>query len=373
MDPLREQALELAKGLPLTASNVDKVARATGPDAARWAFGQWELRLRASRKFAEAPRMLFVKEALEQATHEAIAAFHASRFPAGALVADLTCGIGADLIALAQRGPAEGYDLDEERVACARHNLRIHNLDAPVHLQDCFTADWPPYVFADPARRVEGKRTLDPENFAPNPQELVERMKCGKLGLIKLSPLLPDDFLESLGPRLEFVSYGGECREALVLIGEEAQPGRFAVHVGSGEALAAQEGGWIVTEAHPGEFLMEADPAAIRAHCLPAFGLRLLGDSNGYLIGPRTESPWLKPYEVLYSGKADAKETTRRIRELGGGPIVVKTRGAAGEDPAKLAKQFRGEGSRELVLAIWPVGKSLRHTLCGPLDHTYDR
>lgn len=312
--------------------------------------------------------MLFVREALEQATHEQVAAFHASRFPVGALVADLTAGIGADLIALAARGPAMGFELDPERAECARWN--VHGL-GEVRTEDSLAVDWDfEYAFADPARRVEGRRTLDPEDFSPNPVRLAERMRGLRLGGMKLSPLLPDGFLESLAPRLEFVSFGRECREALVWTGSEARGGRFAVHVESGEALEGGEPAAAVEDPRP--YLLEADPAAIRAHGLGTLcsrhGLTALGDSNGYLTGEApAESPWLRPYRVLYSGKADVKATRRELRRLEADVPEIKQRGA-GVDPPILQRALGSHGRRAVSLAVWTVGRSLRHTLLEGLD-----
>jgi hypothetical protein len=131
---VRLSALELSRDLTATPANILRIAKATSDEAARWAFGQWELRAKARTKFAEADRMLFVREALEQATGEAIARYHASRFPEGAPVVDMTAGVGADLIALARRGPAIGYELDPERAMCAAWNLRVHGVEAEVRV-----------------------------------------------------------------------------------------------------------------------------------------------------------------------------------------------------------------------------------------------
>jgi hypothetical protein len=368
IDPQRLRALAMAKGLPLTPAQIARVAREVDEDSARWAFIQWDLRSRARAKFSRAGEMLFVREALEQATHENLAEYHASRFPEGALVADLTAGIGADLVALSRRGPVVGYELDPERAEYANWNA---GQDGLVKVEDSLTAAWDfDYAFADPARRVEGRRTLDPEDFSPNPVLLAERMKGLKLGGMKLSPLLPDPFLESLGPGLEFVSLAGECREALVWTGSESIPGRWAVRAETGERLEAEEATSHADE--PGEFLYEADPAAIRAHCLGTlcrvYGLVALGDSNGYLSGPTTvHSPWLKGYRVLYHGRADSKATRQALRSLGADTPVLKQRGAKLDLPL-LAKEFSSQGSLPVALAIWPVGKSLRHTVLTPLS-----
>jgi hypothetical protein len=71
-------------------------------ERAHLVIDQVELRRRARDKFAIADRMFFTRKGLEQATDEQIAAVKAARFPAGQPLADLCCGIGGDLIALAR-------------------------------------------------------------------------------------------------------------------------------------------------------------------------------------------------------------------------------------------------------------------------------
>lgn len=369
MDELRDLALGLAEGQAATASALERVGKATSPDAARWAFAQWELRKRAKAKFARADAMLFVREALEQATHERVAAYHAFLFPTGALVADLTVGIGADLIALAARGPALGFELDPERAEYARHNLAVHGLNAEVRVSDSlrWLSGEPDvrYAFADPARRVEGRRTLRLDEFAPDPSALAEGLRRLDLGVMKLSPMLNDDTLRGLTDSLRFVSFRDECREVLAQFGSQAEQGVQSVHVESGETLDSS----ILPAAveTPGGFLYDADPAAIRAHALGTlcarYGLSPLGDSNGYLTGDTlAETPWLRPYRVLYHGKADAKTTKKALRDLDAATPELKQR-QAGLDLIKERKQYAMEGKRPVSLAIWLVGRSARHTI----------
>jgi hypothetical protein len=359
-------ALESSEGLDPTPTNLNKVAQSVGEEAARWAFSMWDARARAATKFARASEMLLTREALEQATHERVAAFHARRFPAGALVADLTVGIGADLLALAARGPTIGFDLDAERAAYALHNLKMHGLEAEVRVADCLE-EWPDvrYAFADPARRVAGRRTLQIDEFAPDPREVARRMEPLSLGGIKLTPMLPDHQLEALGPELEFVSFGSECREAIVWLGREANAGRRAVHIESGESI--DTGPAAVEVDHPQAFFYEADPAAIRSHALGTLGrahdLKALGESNGYLTGDGlVRSVWLKAYRVLHHGRADMKTTRKALAHLNAARPVLKQRGTK-LDLQSLLKEFKPQGTREVALAIWPVGKSLRHTI----------
>jgi hypothetical protein len=370
---VQDLALELSRDLPATPANLARVARQTSDEAARWAFGQWDLRRRARAKFTHADEMRFVREALEQATHERVAAYHASLFPPDVPVADLTSGIGADLLALAARGPALGFELDPERAEYARHNLAVHGRPAEVRVEDslAWLAAHPgdvEYAFADPARRVEGRRTLNLAEFSPDPAAIADLFRPLRLGVMKLSPMLRDEDLEALGTGLEFVSFAGECREALVLAGHTAEPGRRAIHVETGARLEAGDG--LEETDTPDAYLFDADPAAVRAHALGTLarlhGLRALGDSNGYLTGPDpVASPWLRAYRVLHHGKADPKTTRAALRALDAATPELKQRGA-GLDLIRERKTYAATGSRPLSLVVWPLGRSLRHTLVEP-------
>jgi hypothetical protein len=304
--------------------------------------------------------MLFTAAGLEQATHEAVAEYHATRFPAGALVADLTTGIGADLIALCERGPAVGFELDEEARLCALHNTRGC---CEIHLADSLSAEWGfEYAFADPARRDSAKRLADPEMFEPNPLALAERMRTLKFAGMKLSPMLADDYLLKVSPCIEFISFGGECREAVAWFGD--REGVFARHIDSGGVL--ENGGVVPKAAEPAAYIYEADPAAIRAHCLPALCKMLdansLGESNGYLTGATlAENEWVRAYRVIEFGAFDVKRVRAILDANGGGTPEIKTR--AKVDVPKLRKQLATRGTNTPLIALYPVQKSIRFAL----------
>ncbi|GMV89408.1 MAG: methyltransferase [Chthonomonas sp.] len=361
LDPLPTQALALAQGREADANAIADVAAQTSPEAAAWAFTQWRLRERAKRKFARAEQMLFSAEALEQATHEQVAAYHATLFPIGALIGDLCTGIGGDAIALAWRGPVLGYEPDGARAALARHNLAAHGLGGEVREEDCLGADWSfDFAFADPARRVEGRRTLRMDEFQPDPARLAERMKSLRLGAIKLSPLLKDEDLMALGGRVEFLSHEGECKEALVLLGADSgEPGYEAVHIESGERLAGSPTPRRMTLTdEPETWFFEADPAVIRAHALPALAERYdlfpLGRSNGYLTGrSNVESSWLKAYRIVGFAPTDPRQAGRALTELNSATPAVKTR-SVNVDPFEFGRKLRLKGRRRFALAYFP-------------------
>jgi SAM-dependent methyltransferase len=354
---LHFEALARAKGLPMHPNAIEKVARQTSTEAARWAFGQWELRARAANKFAQAREMLFDRDGLEMASHERVAAYHAGLFPKGELVMDLCCGIGSDLIALAKRGPVIGFELDPVRLRYAQHNLRVHEAEAELRLKDALQEEWAGYVFADPARRSGGQRHELISLYEPSPVAIREQFEAtigAKRLVMKLSPMLPD---EHLGKSVEFLSFQGECREALSISDRE---GIWAVHLDSGERLP-QMPDPVPTDT-PGKYLFDADPAAIRAHALGIFRLGSLGDHPGYLTGDElVRSPWLRAYEVLEVLPANEKKLASLLKEAG--TLVLKQRGA-GLDLQKLEPRLRGKGKTSRTVVFYKEGPVVRALLC---------
>ncbi|MFM9114750.1 MAG: hypothetical protein ACKOU6_01130, partial [Planctomycetota bacterium] len=94
----------------ITPRLLQRLRRDLSTERARLVVEQVELRRRARDKFQLADHLFFTRRALEQATDDVLAQVKASRFPAGTLVVDVCCGIGGDLMALAERGPVRGVD-----------------------------------------------------------------------------------------------------------------------------------------------------------------------------------------------------------------------------------------------------------------------
>lgn len=344
-----------------TATQLTKLSKRFGQAESAWAFGQWELRKRARQKFALADKMLFVREALEQASNEVVADYHASLFESGERVLDATAGIGGDLISLARRGLAVGCEIDPIRAGYAAHNLSVHRLEADVRVTSGLTFQGPySGAFADPSRRVAGRRVEGMESYAPDPIALAAKFKALPRAVMKLSPMLSDEVLNEFGVGIQFVEFKGECREALLVFHEPA--GVWAIQVETRERLAPLE--LTKTQAGPDQLLAEASPAAVRAHCLGQFGLAGLGDSNGYLTGDMIEAnPWLTIYPVLWEGRPT--EVAKQLKVLGASTPEIKQRGA-GQDLVQLRKKWRSEGNRPVCVALYAVGKSLHAVITGP-------
>lgn len=360
MDELRLRALEMASGREAKPGEIERVGRDTSADAASWAFQQWALRERARAKFSNPEAMFFDRDGLEMATHEVVAAYHASRFPEAIAVLDMTAGIGADTLALLKRGPVEACEADPKRAELLRANIG----------QEPFVGDGSErlgefdYVWLDPMRRGGGKR-LSAEQYEPNPWAIREQLHEKKLVGIKLSPMVHDSLLEELGQEIEFISFGGECREAIVWLGEQAVPGIRATQIETGETLARIEEEPQSDEAD--HFIFEADPAAIRVHALGQFGIPRLGEHPGYLTGSdHIVSPWITAYQTLWQGAFRIPKIQEACRELNLKITAVKKRGADIE-PEEIRKKIKANTGEPVVLIVYGFERKLHAVLAKKL------
>src|SRR5580698_6638370 len=110
LSPLGREALtraaELLGDAPGSELAVAAALRREYPASlAAAAVAQHELRLAARGKFSRAMEMLFTRAGYEQSSSETIAWHRAARFGGARRIADLCCGIGGDLIALAAAPP----------------------------------------------------------------------------------------------------------------------------------------------------------------------------------------------------------------------------------------------------------------------------
>jgi hypothetical protein len=358
--------------LTIKAENHDgaiiNFAKSRGSDAPRWLSLQTELQARARNKFENPEKMVFDREALEQASHYKLAAYHASKYPTGTLVVDLTAGIGADSIAMAKRGQTVAVEMDSERAELASYNLaaldaKVLNKDAHVYI----AKEKPQFVWLDPDRRdEEGNRYAKAAQFEPNPFEVKRQLGNVEILGIKLSPLLKDSELRELGSRIEFVSFAGECREVIAWSGAQIEPGWVAVHIESGETIPGEADCPILTE--PQSYLYDIDPAAVRAHATGRFdGLSQLGDHPGFATAVRAiETVWLRTYRVLWWGTPNTKKVRAFAREQGLKIFEVKQRGAGLEPNMVLQELKPPKLGRPASLAAYRVGKSIRWMVIEP-------
>jgi SAM-dependent methyltransferase len=230
------------------------------------AVTQHHLRGKAVPKFgADAARMYFTHDALEQSTRMPVANHRANRVVAtgSAGVVDLGCGIGGDLVALARAGlRVRGVELDPVRAAIASANLRALDLDGEVSCADARSTEIgaDEVAFIDPARRDGRGRTFSTADLQP-PWDWVRQLLAGR-AVAKLMPGLAHDAVPQ-GIEAEWVSDGGNLVEACLWGAPFATATRRATVLPSGSGLVAT--GEPVAVADVGAHLYEPDDAVIRA------------------------------------------------------------------------------------------------------------
>jgi hypothetical protein len=296
-------------------------------DLAAAAMAQQELRAAASAKFARAAEMLFTRGGYEQSSGEVIARHRAARLSGARRVADLCCGIGGDLIALAADPavPLSMGDPDREILAVDRDpvhaRLALHNADvyraagygaagygaagAKDRVRACVAdvRDVPlsgfDAVFIDPARRSDGRGGgTAPGRFRAGVSEppldwcyaLTEQVAAV---CVKAAPGLPAELIPP-GWEAEFIAEGRDLKEAVLWSPALSSPSggsrgprspdprspgshspgpdspareaglRRATVLPEGHTLTAVPGD-PVPVAEPGEYLLDPSPAVTRA------------------------------------------------------------------------------------------------------------
>lgn len=359
------QASDLSDAAQL--ATLARLRRRAAPDRAAAAYEIARLRRRAAAKFARADAMYFTREALEQASGEVIAAYRARRYRSYATVADLACGVGGDALALARATQVIALDRDPLRLAMAGANARAYGLEDRIAFVEAdLTLTDPPAadaIFFDPARRVDGRRVFATDAYRP-PLALVERWRASTPAIgAKVAPGVSDEDLAALGDlEAEFISVGGELKEAALWFGPLAEPGRRATILpgdgGSGAppTLHARETPPAAPVTDPSAYLYEPDPAVIRAHLVGAaaaqIGAALIDPQIAYLTAPHAAAtPFARCWRVIEHLPFGLKRLRARLRALDAGPVTVKKRGSP-LDADALARQLSGRGDRPLTVAL---------------------
>jgi hypothetical protein len=331
------------------------------PDLVAAALTQHELRVRARSKFSRAMEMFFSRAGLEQASAEVVSRHRASRFATAARVADLCCGIGGDLIALAVPGQPAGeagtragrqvlaVDCDPLHLRIAEVNAGVYGAAAALRpvLADVrdVSLDGLDAVFADPARRA-GTRRL-PAGVSEPPLGwclgLAERIPAVA---VKTAPgISPDRFPR--GWELEFIAVGRELKEATAWSPALATTARRATVLPGGHTLVGVPGG-PVPVAEPGEFLLDPNPAVTRAGLVEDLA-RLTGcwkiDSRIAFLAADAEvrTPFARTLRVIDSGPWRQQKVAATLRRLGAAAVDVRRRGLAG-DVGELHRALRLPG-----------------------------
>ncbi len=352
------------------------------------ALTQARLRDRARVKFgADADRMFFTPDGVEQATRAVVAAHRAGRYAAAApeRVLDLCCGIGADLTALARAGlAAHGVDRDPLTAAVAAANVEALDLAgrATVTCADAtgvVLSGWPA-AFVDPGRRQPGRggggsggsrRVFDPRGYSPPFAFLAEVAGAVPLTGAKVAPGIPHELVPA-GAEAEWVSVAGGVKEAALWFGPLATVPRRATLLpaaGTPAATLVDSGAGPPPVGPPGEWLYEPDGAVIRAGlvgevvgALP--GGRLVDPTIAYVAADRAvQTPFARGYRVTDVLPFSLKRLRELLRNRGVGQVTVKKRGSA-VDPQLLRRELRLTGDGHAIVVLTRVAGAPTVLLC---------
>jgi hypothetical protein len=326
----------------------------------RLALAQDALRERAREKFPEADRLLFTREALEQATPREVAAERAGRWPGPPTTPlhDLGAGIGADAIAAALAGrPVVAWERDPVRALLLRWNLAALGLADRCEVRQADfgeAAPGGPLAFLDPDRRPGGRRTRAPEEFDPPASAWPGILSRFDAAIVKVPPVFPSD------DRIPFevVSLGSRLRERRLFFGAHAVlPPRRALALPRGEAVEGTGVAWPDPRAPvEGDWLLDPDPAVTVARLVGDLarreGLRPVHPRIAYLIGA-APSPapgtWLRIDALLPSRASDIQ---RWLDARSIGHLVVRARGIS-DPPETWARRLRPRGDRSASLVLF--------------------
>jgi hypothetical protein len=370
------------------------------------AMAQHELRAAAEVKFSRAAEMLFTRGGYEQSSSEMIARHRAARFAGARRIADLCCGIGGDLIALASvvaagevptagevlaggeatAGEVLAVDRDETHARLALHNAGVYGVGDRVRACVADVRDVPltgfDAVFIDPARRADARGGTGGGSgrfragVSEPPLEwcfaLARRVPAV---CVKAAPGLPADLIPP-GWEAEFIADGRDLKEAVLWSpamatapstgfagsagpsGGPPDPGtgpRQATILPGGHTLVAVPGGPVPVAA-PGEYLLDPNPAVTRAGLVEDLARTVGGwkidDQIAFItVNREISTPFARTLRVLDSAPWNEKRFAARLRELGVGAVDIRRRGLAG-DVDQIRRRLKLSGSRRATVVL---------------------
>ncbi len=331
------------------------------------ALGQARLRQRAAAKFGaeDARRMFFTPNGVEQSTRASVAAYRAERMRRLGVtsVADLCCGIGGDAIALARAGiRVLAVDRDPLTAAAARANADALGLAALIEVReaDVTEVDTDGYdaVFVDPARRGGRGRIFDPEAYSPPLSWAVAAALEAPRAALKIAPGIPHEAVPAEA-EAEWISDGGDVKEAVLWFGTGAAPGAVRATLLPGPRTLPGRGLPDPAVRPVGRYLYEPDGAVIRAHLVAEvaeeIGGGLVDGTIAYITADALHpTPYATAYEITDQLPFNVKKLKALLREREVGTLTVKKRGSAVE-PEELRRKVKPQGPNSATVFLTRV------------------
>ena len=357
------------------------------------AMAQRELRHAAAAKFSRAADMLFTRAGYEQSSSETIARYRVSRLAHAAKVADLCCGIGGDLIALAEASEVLGVDRDETHARLALHNAAVYGRAdrARAVVEDVRGVSLAGIdaVFIDPARRsgpgtasAQDARRYQAGTSEPPLDWCTALTDAVPAVCVKAAPGIPAGLIPD-GWEAEFIAEARDLKEAVLWSPALATapagprgPRRATViaPVKAGEppvshTLVAREGAQVPLR-EPGEYLLDPSPAVTRAGLVEDLARTLGGDvakidpQIAFLtLDAKAQTPFARTLRVAHSAPWHEKQFAKALRELGIGAVDIRRRGLAG-DVDQIRRRLKLSGKARATVVITRVNDKPWGLIC---------
>jgi SAM-dependent methyltransferase len=359
------------------------------------AVAQHELRLTARAKFSRAMDMLFTRGGYEQSTSEPIARHRAQRLAGMSRIADLCCGIGGDLIALAASSEVLAVDRDPVHARLARHNAGVYDVADSVRLAAADVRDISlegiDAVFIDPARRSDARGrgnqaggaaagTGPAQRFRAGTSEpplewcfeLAVTRNAGKASAVcvKAAPGIDTSVIPE-GWEAEFIADRRDLKEAVLWSPALATVTRRATimpHGALGAFTLMPSPGPGVPVGRPGEFLYDPSPAVTRAGLVEDLARQLgawkIDEQIAFLsMDEEAATPFARTLKVIDSAPWTEKRARARLRELGVGAADLRRRGLAGDVEA-IRRRLKLAGPHRATIVLTRVADQPWGLIC---------
>jgi len=357
---------------------LERLRKVLGVERSRLIVDQIALRRRAIGKFGTlAKRMFFTDLGLQQSTDLWIARYKAMRLCRETRAVDYCCGIGGDLLALAEQTSVVGWDRSPEISCLARANLRAVDCAGNAEVQVGDVENERPHAdevwHLDPDRRADGRRSTQVQWHSPGPEVVDHWLKEAPQGILKLAPAASVPERWQREAELEWITRDRECRQLIVWFGP------LATAAGQRRATVLKSPTdndnttQMVAHSFLGdprilaplasslqEYVYEADPAARASGLSGALAARCelaaLAPGAAYFTSEQpVDHPLLARFEVIDHLPFRVGPLKNHLQSLGIGRLEIKKRGVK-VDPEPLRKQLKLRGSGSATLLIGKLG-----------------
>ncbi|MDF1809746.1 MAG: hypothetical protein P1U42_08630 [Phycisphaerales bacterium] len=315
--------------------------------------------------------------AVEMATSGVTSKYKAKRFVSvlgtHGMIADLCSGIGGDSWGLKQAGlKTIGIDSSHVRSWMYEHNTECDSICGDA-VDDCPTDIMAFHL--DPARRISGgTRTLELEDYLPNPDAWNRLLEQHPTGAIKLNPGVDAQLLPQ--GEVEIVSESGQLTQAVLWLGKLAGPHLSRATLLEKNGLVCS----IVGEPNRPEdsnkieeFLGTLDPSLERAdlvnELLELTKYKLVHPGTGMITCNQYQlHPMIRWHEVLEIMSWNRKKVKASLRALNAGIVEVRTR-AGVVNPDIEQKQLRGKGcDSQITVFIYRIDTRIHAIITRRVD-----